>query len=329
MFWILATCVCLAALFLVLFGSTLLSWPLLRTARRIRLRPASIAGMLFAGRVLPLLLGLGVTLGLVLPAFLRFEPRSTAEGMGVKLMSLAAAGVVALLVMAVRGLLMLQATARMEKHWRAGSEERWVNVSGWPVRVTIVAASAPGLLAVTGCFRPQIFVARQAAGMLSSGELSAALSHELAHVRWFDNLKRLLLHATRPPRWMGGASLDAAWTNFSEVAADEAALANGASALDLASALVKMGAFKNNNRSIDAQGQLAVSHLVPGAPGSSLGMRIDGLQRALEGGHLRSPSKSASWLWIILGAISLLAAYLTALSTLLPAIHEALEFLVR
>jgi Zn-dependent protease with chaperone function len=159
------------------------------------------------------------------------------------------------------------------------------------------------------------------------------LAHELAHVRFFDNLKRLLLKITRPPNWMGGTAVDSAWTGVSEVAADEAALAAGTSPLDLASALVKIvtlkrhGGVRNENDNEDA---LAASHLVPQAGGSSLATRIERLQGALCGSSVESKIRSTRKGWKIAGVVALtLALYVAVFSTLLPAIHEALEFLVR
>lgn len=334
MFFVLATCVCLSALFVLLSATALLSWPWLRTAvLKLPLDSASMANLLFAARILPVFVALSVTLGLVLPAFLRFEPRSTGEAMSVKLLVLAAAGASVLLVMAVRGLRILRATVGTEKRWRGRSDFQLVNSRGDLVRVNFVSGSSPALLAVVGFFRPRIFVAKEVAAMLSPDELSAALAHELAHARFYDNLKQLLLKITRPPNWMGGTAVDSTWTGVSEVAADEAALAAGTSPLDLASALVKIvtlkkdGGVLNENENENA---LAASHLVPQAGCSSLAMRIERLQRALTGFPAESKIKSTSKRWKIAGAGALtLALYLAVFNTLLPVIHDALEFLVR
>jgi Zn-dependent protease with chaperone function len=176
-------------------------------------------------------------------------------------------------------------------------------------------------------------VAKEVAVTLSPEELSAALAHELAHVRFCDNLKQLLLKITRPPNWMGGTAVDSAWTGISEVAADEAALAAGASPLDLASALVKIVTLKRHGggpNKDENEHALAASHLVPNVDCSSLAMRIERLQRVLAGASVESGIKSARNRWRIAGGMALaLALYLTVFSMLLPTIHEALEFLVR
>jgi hypothetical protein len=324
MFYVLAICVCLAVLFMALSGASLLVWAL-RDMIAARLRswtPATAARVLFAVRVLPFFLALGFTLGLALPAFLKYEPHSSGESMSARLLLLSAAGAIALMVMAVRGLRVLWATVRTERRWRAESEEYRINAGGSQLPLHYVDGRS-GLLAVAGFFRPRIFVAKKVAQTLSPGELSAALAHEVAHVCFYDNVKQLLLRITRPPRWLVGADMDDAWMNLSEVAADQAALAGGASALDLAAALVKMVALQG----CTTGEEMAASHLLP--IGSAVEMRIARLQQALEG-ELTGPSiKSGGKHWRIIGMMLLPAAYVAIILTLLPAVHEALELLVR
>ncbi len=328
MFYALAICVCLAALFLVLACATVVSRALSRTvAAMVHSRtPATAANMLFALRALPLLLALGLTLGLVLPAFLKFEPRATGEALSARLLLLSLAGAMVLVAMTVRGLRLLHATAQAERTWRRGCAERTVNIAGCQVSLHYVAG-APALLAVTGFFRPRIFVAEEAARLLSPGELSAALAHEMGHASFFDNLKQFVLKITRLPRWLRGSAEDAAWLSVSEVAADEAALARGASPLDLAAALVKLSTLKRDCLLHD---QVAASHLLPEMAGSALEMRVARLQRALENAPVPSEIVARPRLWRSLAFIVLaILAYVAAFSSLLPAIHEALEFLVR
>ncbi|HZH29770.1 MAG TPA: M48 family metalloprotease, partial [Pyrinomonadaceae bacterium] len=79
---------------------------------------------------------------------------------------------------------------------------------------------------------------------LTADELRAALWHEQGHLAARDNLKRTALRACRDVLMLvpAGRTLDNAWVEQSEAAADEhAARAGGAAlALDLASALVKI-----------------------------------------------------------------------------------------
>ena len=334
-FYALAVSVCLAVWFLAMAGASVLGLPLNRVFRRAEIAtarmdmekdrsPAATADVLFALRVLPLFLALLFTVGFALPAFLRLEPHASGEMISAKLMLLAAAGALMLAAMAARGARMLWATAQVEKLWRANARQETLAVAGKQVRFYSVDCPSP-LLAVTGFFRARIFVSRDILRLLSRGELRAAVAHELDHVRRFDNLKQFVLNITRMPRRLRG-SRDSQWAQASEVAADAGSLARGASALDLASALVKIGSLQRGPTSREP---LAASHLIPDLPGSPLEARILRLQRVLEGDPCCHPHRTIAggWRGIFIVALSV-ALYVAAVSTLLPAIHEALEFLV-
>ena len=73
--------------------------------------------------------------------------------------------------------------------------------------------------------------------VLNASELRSALRHELAHVRRRDNLKKLLLRCVVFP---GMATLEVAWSQATEMAADDAAVSTASEALDLAAALIKL-----------------------------------------------------------------------------------------
>src|SRR5262249_45927772 len=148
----------------------------------------------------------------------------------------------------------LWATARVQKRWQADSRTQ-LQIAGVDARVYCVENESP-LVAVTGIFRPKIFVSRQGLNVLSPEELRAAIAHEMHHVRRFDNLKQLVLNVVGPLERLGGAQ-SFSWTLASEVAADAGALDRGASALDLASALVKVAALR---RGPLLSHQIAASH---------------------------------------------------------------------
>jgi Zn-dependent protease with chaperone function len=330
-FYVLVFAVLLAAGFVVMATSSLFAWPVLRLMRsrkalaRLQASPTATADLLFAIRILPLLLSLVATLGFALPAFVRLEPHAAGETISVKLWLLAAAGGLVLTAMAVRGARMLRATSRAEKIWRADSQVRLVDVAGEQARLYCVNSARP-LLAVTGFFRPRIFVAREVLSVLSPGELRTAVAHEMVHVRRLDNFKQFLLRITQPPRWLG-ANRDFAWVEASEIAADAGALTCGASALDLAAALVKIAALKR----VPAWGDgIAASHLLPDLPGSPLQARVQLLQKALESETVAQPFLTARRPWATIAFFAVLAlTYASVVSTALPAVHEALEVLVR
>jgi Zn-dependent protease with chaperone function len=289
------------------------------------------ANLLFAVRLLPLGLASLVTVGFVLPAFVEFEPNSTSEGLSARLVTLAIAGALVLIAMAVRGAHILLATYQTQMQWMARSEPIYVHGVKIPVRQVEGRSS---LLAVTGILRPRIFIAREIVERLSAEELAAALAHEMAHVSSFDNLKQLLLRITRPPGFLKTLTLaDAAWTSASEVAADQSALTAGATALDLSSALVKVGRIGRPTVLLQA---VTASHLLPSACGTSLEARVQRLQEALEQDTLENgpPSveqtKKSGWRKRAFSmAVLVILAYSLSVPVLLPAIHEVLELLVR
>lgn len=326
MFYALCIALCLAAMFLVMASTNMLcmaAWWLLRPVlRRVGLRhigPAASANLLFTIRALPLLLAFLVTFGFVLPAFLMFEPRSTGELMSRPLLVLAALGALVLLVMGIRGLRLAWATMLAQREWRIASRE--LHVHGIDAPVYRVAGSS-ALLAVSGVLRPRIFIGGAVADSLTPGELYAALIHEIAHVRSLDNLKQFLLRMTRLPLWT-----DIDWINISEIAADEAALAQGASVLDLSVALIKVGRL-SHARPMD---RIVASHLLPVVTGSSMEMRVTHLQELLEGKcqpHGAAASSSRKY-YRVLPIFLLILCYGMCVNAVLPWIHEAMEFLVR
>jgi Zn-dependent protease with chaperone function len=82
-----------------------------------------------------------------------------------------------------------------------------------------------------------VLVSGAAIDVLSEAELRGALRHEIAHVRRFDNLKKLIFRALYFP---GIAALEKAWSELAEISADDFAVNELQDALDLASALIKL-----------------------------------------------------------------------------------------
>jgi hypothetical protein len=263
-----------------------------------------------------------ITLGLALPAFLEFEPHSTHEGIGLRLDVLALTGALLLGGMIVRSWRILLATLQVQRSWRKNSERIYLEDIDIPI---YCVESRSSLLAVTGIFRARIFLSRDIAETLSPEELRAAMKHEIAHVSSFDNLKQMLLKIMRPPRWLKAFhEADAEWNGMAEIVADQTALARGASVLDLSSALIKVGRLNRISGTTSA----VASYLVPPTCNSSLEQRIMHLSELLQGSEQTTayPAQSRKlMLTMFLGV----AAYIACIHAFLPAIHEALEFLVR
>jgi hypothetical protein len=328
-YWMLAAGVCLSVFFIALLcGFLALSAGQRMVERVLRSsRARTAANLLFAFRISPLVFALIASVGLALPAFFEFEPRVTNEGVGTRLWVLSLLGLSALGAIIIRGVRFVRATGALERSWISNSSRHEMTIAGR--RLTVFSVSKESsLLAVAGLLRPKIFVSSQVTRILLPEELSAALQHEVAHIGFLDNLKQWLLKIATPPRWLDpSGSVALGWANASEAAADEAALRNGVSALDLAGALVKVARLKSDPA---LAGAIAVSHLIPALPDYCLQARVSRLQAALEEpvanpGHTSRAQRIRAALLVALP----LAGYAACATVLLPLIHDVLEFLVR
>ncbi len=324
MFYSLATALCLAVLFLGLISSLILFLPVMLLARRMARSAATEndANLLFIARLLPLLIAAVITLGMALPSFLEFEPYSSGEGIGPRLDMLAMGGALLLAVMAARMWRIWLVTRRTQRSWLRNAKRIYLDGIKFPVYCVEGPSS---LLAVTGIFRAKIFLAREIAETLSLHELKAALEHEIAHITSFDNLKRMLLKVTQPPRWLKTYyDADVEWSGASEIVADNNALARGASVLDLSAALIKVGRL----RRISCNTNAIASHLIPAACSFTLEQRITRLGELLQD-KAQTPVRTAPSGKLLFAAFLGGAAYIACIHALLPAVHEALELLVR
>lgn len=189
------------------------------------------ANLLFGLRIFPFAVSAVVTVFFTFPSFWLLERRSLDED--------AATFILALCSLIILGAGLFRVLRIQARTTRA--------VSQWLVQTTTISSDAgtpvlsashgaPALI-VVGIRRPRVMVSDTAAVVLSEDELQVALRHELAHVRSWDNLKKVLIRSTPFPG-MGG--IERAWQEAGELAADEAAVANRREALDLAAALIKL-----------------------------------------------------------------------------------------
>jgi Zn-dependent protease with chaperone function len=243
MYNLLGLCLALAALLCTNVLATCLSLALCRAlGRTLRRRSAATqAQVLLYLRLLPLACALIFVLGFIVPAYLHHEPHLTDEVVSLKLAVFAALCFAGLALAVWRGLHSWIATRRLVADWLRHSQP--VELAGVGVPVYRLRHRFP-VIAVVGVARPRLFIAEHLFDELSAEELSAAVMHEHGHLAAHDNLKRATLRACRDVLMLvpAGRTLDNAWVEQSEAAADEhAAHAGGASlALDLASALVKI-----------------------------------------------------------------------------------------
>lgn len=317
-YWLLCACASFAAIFLVaavgnLFSAAIQTF-LSRRATLLTWCPDNI----FLIRVTPAIAALVVVAGLVIPAFLKFEPVATQEQVGGLLSIFALFGASAFAFSLFRFVYRVSAGFLLQRQWQAIAEPL-VDGAG---HVLVFKLALPGaVVATVGAFRPKIFVSTSVVSALTPEELAAAIAHEKAHVRTFDNLKRVLMHSATSPLF--SAYVEQAWAKASELAADANAVAQGASPLDLASALLKVARMAVARIPRAA----LVASLVP-AGQQSIAHRLDALMAASDEGLI---SKRSSLTRILsLFALSLAAvAFIFSRPVILSAVHELIEKLVR
>ncbi len=201
---------------------------------------AARARLLFFLRTLPAFIAFLFVSFLLVPSYLAYEPRHTAENVSLKLGLLALLSATGIGVSIYRAFATQRATTKLTSDWlRQGTP---VEIPGIAVKSYVIKHQFP-LIGIVGFWRPRLFIARQVLDLLTSEEIAAAIAHENGHLAARDNLKRGVLQACRDALLIipSGRSLDKAWSEASEEAADENAARQGHGvALDLASALVKI-----------------------------------------------------------------------------------------
>jgi len=217
-----ATLYCVASL-LVVGGWHL--WRLLRGPCRLP-RPSFLFGL----RLLPLVGSGLVTLLFALPAFLLLE-KGFDEDFGTFVFSgccllMFGAGFLRVWIAQAKG-------SRLATAWLDGA-----NPLPWKkTQLLLQPNEGVAPLVLIGVLEPKVLISPKAASLLSDDELEVAIRHELGHIRSRDNLKKMIMHGLPFP---GMASLDLAWQEATEFAADDAAVSNRCEAVDLAAALLKV-----------------------------------------------------------------------------------------
>jgi Zn-dependent protease with chaperone function len=176
----------------------------------------------------------------IIPSYLKYEPYSTNEIVSLKLGIIAIISAVGVGLAIWRGLRSWLATRNLLQLWLMNSTP--IELEGVRVPAFKLDYGFP-IIAVVGMLRPRLFIAEQVLTSLSAEELAAAIAHECGHLVAYDNCKRSLMRASRAALLMipCGTSLDRAWSEASESAADEyAAQESSTLALNLASALVRI-----------------------------------------------------------------------------------------
>jgi Zn-dependent protease with chaperone function len=198
------------------------------------------AEILFVMRIGPPVIAIIALAAFMVPSYLIYEPHKTEEFVSWKLGTLAALSAVGVALAISRGLRSWLATRSLLRQWLATSTP--IQLDAITVPTFVVQHQFP-IIAVVGALRPRLFIAHQVLESLSQEELAAAIAHECGHLAARDNLKRTVMRISRAALLLipCGRSLDRAWSDASESAADEhAAQRSSLVALNLASALVRI-----------------------------------------------------------------------------------------
>jgi beta-lactamase regulating signal transducer with metallopeptidase domain len=273
-----------------------------------------IADLLFALRLFPLASAAIITAVFTIPSFVLLEPRAIVEPVGEIPLVLGICGAALGLSGVVNAALAMRRASRTIRRWTRQAQPIKAVA---PVPVLRIARRIPPMMAA-GIARPRVLVSSAAEFMLSAHELQSALNHEVAHVRRRDNLKKLLLRFVAFP---GMTTLETAWLETSEMAADDAAVANASEALDLAAALIKLSRLGPVESHIDLTAALVHS------PASVMNARVERLIAWSEDRRVPQPRRSP-WLGVS-AMLATVAAFAITYSQLLIHVHTATEWLVR
>lgn len=198
------------------------------------------AEILFVMRIGPPVIAIVAIVAFMIPSYLAYEPHVTGESVGWKLGLLAALSAIGVGLAISRGIRSWLATRSLLKDWLTSSTR--VELETVNIPTYILDHSFP-IIAVVGAIHPRLFIAQDVFESLSTEELAAAVAHECGHLAARDNFKRSVMRVSRAALLLipCGRSLDRAWSEASESAADEyAAQESSLVALNLASALVRI-----------------------------------------------------------------------------------------
>ncbi|HVF21608.1 MAG TPA: M56 family metallopeptidase [Pyrinomonadaceae bacterium] len=232
----------LALLLTINATATLVAVGLGRVSKRLLVRCSARtrAEILFVMRIGPPVIAIVAIAAFMIPSYLTYEPHASGEVVGWKLGALAMLSAVGVGLAISRGLRSWLATRSLLKGWLASSTP--VHLDEITVPTFVLRHTFP-IIAVVGAVRPRLFIADQVFTSLSQEELAAAIAHEYGHLAAHDNFKRSVMRISRAALLLipCGRSLDRAWSDASESAADEhAAQRSSMVALNLASALVRI-----------------------------------------------------------------------------------------
>ena len=288
------------------------------------------AEILFVMRIAPPGIAIVAIAAFMIPSYLTYEPHATDETVSWKLGTLATLSAIGVGLAISRGIRSWFATRSLLKKWLVASTR--IKLESIHVPTYVLDHSFP-IIAVVGAFRPRLFIADQVLESLSEEELVAAIAHEYGHLAAGDNFKRSVMRISRAALLIipCGRSLDRAWGEASESAADEyAAQESSLVALNLASALVRIARMipKGQQQVMPA----AVSAFLVGgedAPGVKVRVRRLVELAATDPHLLASNASIVRFLpWFALSLVVVIGVTIESRPQVLAAVHNFVEHVV-
>ena len=287
------------------------------------------AEILFVMRIGPPVLAVVAIAAFMIPSYLTYEPHATDETVSWKLGTLATLSAIGVGLAISRGIRSWLATRSLLKNWTASSTR--IELEAIHVPTYVLDHSFP-IIAVVGAFRPRLFIANHVLESLSEEELAAAIAHEYGHLVAGDNFKRSVMRVSRAALLLipCGRSLDRAWSEASESAADEyAAQQSSFVALNLASALVRIARMipSGQRQVIPA----SVSAFLAGEDSPGVKVRVRRLvELATADPHLLASNASIVRFvpWLVLTLIVVVSVTIESRPQVLANVHEFVEHVV-
>ena len=287
------------------------------------------AEILFVMRIGPPVIAIVAIAAFMIPSYLTYEPYTTNEVVSWKLGLLATISAIGVGLAILRGIRSWLATRRLLKNWLTHSTK--IELESITVPTFVLQHSFP-IIAVVGAFRPRLFIADHVLRSLSEEELGAAIAHEYGHLPAPDNFKRAVMRVSRAALLIipCGRSLDRAWSEASESAADEhAAQKSSLVALNLASALVRIARMipKGQRQVMPA----LVSAFIIGGDSPGVKVRVKRLVELAAGDPslLVSNASIVRFVpWLVLTLIVVVSVTIESRPQVLAAVHHFVEHVV-
>jgi len=332
MYALLGTTLVLALLLTINAMATIATAGLGRVSKRVlwKCSARTRAEILFVMRIGAPVIAIVALVAFTIPSYLIYEPHKTEEFVSWKLGTLAVLSAAGVILAISRGVRSWLATRSLLKTWLATATP--IQLDAIPVPAFVVQHPFP-IIAVVGALRPRLFIADQVLDSLSQEELAAAIAHECGHLAAHDNFKRSVMRISRAALLLipCGRSLDRAWSDASESAADEhAAERSSLVALNLASALVRIAKMipKGQHQIMPA----SVSTFLSDVETPGVKMRVRRLVELAASDRRQFASTAPLFRllpWLALMAFVVIAVSVESRPQVLAAVHSVLEQIVR